>query len=105
MTAKRAFLVMARGLALVSAIILGLLIAGITLIWWSESRLKAKINFITFSKIDKAQNFSKGEGVKVAICDWLFDSRTQASDEYTDPASMIPGEPVGTDKPWHGGTG
>jgi len=101
-TAKRLFRVVVRGLAFASAIVVGLLIAGIILIWSSETKLKAKINFITFSKIDKAQKFSKGEGVKVAICDWLFDLHGQATNKYIGAASMIPGEPVGADKPWHG---
>jgi hypothetical protein len=100
--AKQVFRVVVRALALGFIIIFSLLIAGIMLIWWSESRLKAKTNFITFSKIDKAQGFSKGEGTKVAICDWLFDMRGQATNRYVEAASMVPGEPVGADKPWHG---
>jgi subtilisin family serine protease len=69
----------------------------------SKTALKAKTNFITFSKIDKAQNYSKGEGVKVAVCDWLFDLRGgEASKKYVNPVSMVPGEPVGSDQPWHG---
>ena len=99
---KRVFRIIVRALALGFIIIFGLLIAGITLIWWSESRLKAKTNFITFSKIDKAQTISKGEGAKIAICDWLFDLRGQATNKYVEAASMIPGESVGADKPWHG---
>ena len=68
----------------------------------AQSRSKVEINFITFSKIDKAQELTQGGGVKVAICDWLFDLRGQATNKYVEAASMIPGEPVGADKPWHG---
>jgi hypothetical protein len=98
MTAKGTF----RVVTFAGAIILGFLMVRVALNWWADSRLKAKFNFLTFSNFDKAQNSSKGEGVKVAICDWLFDSREQASGGYIDAASMIPGEPFGTDKPWHG---
>ena len=63
---------------------------------WKVNELKSKTNFIEFSRIDKAQNHSKGEGVKVAVCDWLFDLRGgEASKKYVNPTSMIPGEPVG----------
>ena len=69
----------------------------------SKSELRSKTNFITFSKIDKAHNYSKGEGVKIAVCDWLFDLRGgEASKKYLNPSSMIPGQPVGSDEPWHG---
>ena len=70
---------------------------------WKVNELKSKTNFIEFSRIDKAQNHSKGEGVKVAVCDWLFDLRGgEASKKYVNPTSMIPGEPVGSDNPSHG---
>lgn len=69
----------------------------------SEAELKSQTNFIAFSKIDKAQAWSTGEGTKVAVCDWLFDLRGgEASGKYTNAVSMIPGEPVGDDEPWHG---
>jgi hypothetical protein len=79
-----------------------LLIAGVGLVWWSENRLKAKVNFITFSKIDRAQSISRGQGVKIAICDWCFDMNGPATNKYVDAASMVPGEPVGYYQPWHG---
>jgi hypothetical protein len=70
---------------------------------WKVNGLKSKTNFIVFSRIDRAQNYSKGEGIKVAVCDWLFDLRGgEASEKYVNPTSMIPGEPVGSDNPWHG---
>ena len=97
---------MARKLAIIAAAVLAvyaLSILGGRQIDRSKTALKAKINFITFSKIDKAQNYSKGEGVKVAVCDWLFDLRGgEASKKYVNPTSMVPGEPVGSDQPWHG---
>jgi hypothetical protein len=99
---KRVWRVVVRGLALAMAMVVGLLTAGIAVIWWSECRLKARINFITFSRIDQAQKLSTGEGVKVAICDWLFAKRGPATNKYVEAASMIPGESVGADKPWHG---
>ena len=36
----------------------------------SKADLNSKTNFISFSRVDKAQEISKGEGVKIAICDW-----------------------------------
>jgi subtilisin family serine protease len=97
---------MARILTVIAAAILavsGLTYLGSRLIDRSKAALKAKTNFITFSKIDKAQNYSKGEGVKVAVCDWLFDLRGgDASKKYTDPVSIVPGESVGSEQPWHG---
>ena len=99
---KRVWRVVVRGLALAMAMVIGLLTAGVAVIWWSESRLKARVNFITFSRIDQAQKLSTGEGVKVAICDWLFAMRGPATNKYVEAASMIPGESVGADKPWHG---
>jgi hypothetical protein len=69
----------------------------------SQAELKSRTNFITFSKIDKAQSYSRGEGTKVAVCDWLFDLRGgEASKKDLNPTSMIPGQPVGDEEPWHG---
>jgi hypothetical protein len=69
----------------------------------SQAELKSRTNFITFSKIDKAQGYSRGEGTKVAVCDWLFDLRGgEASKKYLNPTSMISGQPVGNEEPWHG---
>jgi hypothetical protein len=68
----------------------------------SKADLNSKTNFISFSRIDNAQEISKGEGVKIAICDWLFDMSGPATNKYVDAASMIPGGPVGSDRPWHG---
>jgi hypothetical protein len=59
-------------------------------------------NFITFSNIDKAWEYSLGQNTKVAVLDWLFDMSQKASDKYVNPTSMIPDKPVGSSKPWHG---
>ena len=59
-------------------------------------------NLITFSRIDKAWQYSRGEGAKVAVLDWLFDMSPKASTKYVNPTSMVPGAPVGAEKPWHG---
>ena len=66
-----------------------------------------KQNLITFSNIDKAWKHSQGQGVKVAVLDWLFDQSPKAMDKYIDPISLVPGESVGCEKPdkecpWHG---
>lgn len=59
-------------------------------------------NLITFSKIDKAWVYSKGENTVVAILDWLFDLSPEASKKYIHPTSLIPGQKIGFAKPWHG---
>ena len=59
-------------------------------------------NFINFSKIDSAWQYSKGENVKIAVVDWLFDLSPKGEKKYVFPASMIAGAEVGSDKPWHG---
>jgi len=57
-----------------------------------------KTNFITYHRIDKAWNFSKGENVRVAVLDWIFNIRSDSSHKYINPVSFLPGQ----DKPWHG---
>lgn len=59
-------------------------------------------NYITFSKIDKAWKYTKGENSKVAVLDWLFDMSPEASKKYENPTSLVPGGLIGTGKPWHG---
>jgi hypothetical protein len=59
-------------------------------------------NLITFSKIDKAWQLSQGENTKVAILDWLFDISPEKSEKYIHPISLVPGDPIGSGKPWHG---
>jgi hypothetical protein len=59
-------------------------------------------NLITFSKIDKAWTYGRGENTKVAVCDWLFDMSPKASAKYADPTSTVPGAAIGSDEPWHG---
>lgn len=59
-------------------------------------------NYITFSKIDAAWKYSKGANTIVAVVDWLFDLSPEAAKKYIMPTSMIPGEEVGTNEPWHG---
>ncbi len=62
----------------------------------------SRINFIKFSKIDKAWNYSQGENTKVAVLDWLFDMSDAASAKYVNPISLVPNEKIGSSKPWHG---
>ena len=59
-------------------------------------------NLITFSKIDKAWQLSRGENTKVAILDWLFDMSSEKSEKYIHPISLVPDNPIGFGKPWHG---
>ncbi len=61
-----------------------------------------EVNFITFSRIDKAWKYTKGKGTKVAILDWLFDMNPEASKKYLNPTSLVPGEAIGSDEPGHG---
>ena len=63
---------------------------------------KSDTTYITFHKIDKAWKYSKGNNVRVAILDWLFDMSPKASDKYVDPVSLVPGQHIGELKPWHG---
>lgn len=70
--------------------------------WNDGSSIEPQQNFITFSKIDKAWQYGLGAGVKVAVCDCLFDMGPEASRKYVDAKSMVPGKPVGATKPWHG---
>jgi hypothetical protein len=59
-------------------------------------------NLLTFSKIDKAWSYSRGENIKVAVCDWLFDMSPKAAAKYVEPTSLVPGAEIGSDQPWHG---
>ncbi|MBN2226834.1 MAG: hypothetical protein JW763_05675, partial [candidate division Zixibacteria bacterium] len=59
-------------------------------------------NLITFSKIDKAAEISTGDGVTIAVIDWLFDLSDDARQKYIVPASMVPGENIGELESWHG---
>lgn len=59
-------------------------------------------DYITFSKIDATWKYSKGANTTVAVVDWLFDLSPTAAKKYILPASMIPGEEVGSSEPWHG---
>lgn len=58
--------------------------------------------YITFHKVDKAWKYSDGSGVKIAVLDWLFDMSPKASGKYTGAVSLVPGQPIGELKPWHG---
>ena len=58
--------------------------------------------YINFHKVDKAWKYSKGDNVKIAILDWLFDMSPEAAKKYVDPISLVPGQPLGELKPWHG---
>ena len=63
---------------------------------------KAEPNLITFCKIDKAWGYAKGNNVKVAVLDWLFDMSPKASKKYEYKTSMVPGQPIGFGEVWHG---
>ena len=67
-----------------------------------DKAAKAESNLITFSKIDKAWGYAKGNNVKVAILDWLFDMSPKASKKYEYATSMVPGQPIGFAEAWHG---
>jgi hypothetical protein len=62
----------------------------------------AEPNLITFSKIDRAWEYSRGDNTKVAVVDWCFDMSEAKARKYVDAVSLVPGEPVGADEPWHG---
>lgn len=62
----------------------------------------AEPNYITFSRIDKAWEYTKGEETRVAVLDWLFDTSPEALKKYENPTSLVPGEPIGSGEPWHG---
>ena len=51
--------------------------------------------YINFHKVDKAWKYSKGDNVKIAILDWLFDMSPEAAKKYADPISLVPGQPLG----------
>lgn len=59
-------------------------------------------NILTFSNVPEAQKLASGENVVVAVIDWQFDIDGDAAEKYVDAVSMVPGEPVGELKPWHG---
>jgi len=59
-------------------------------------------NLLTFSRIDRARELATGKGATVAILDWQFDLRGDAAEKYINPTSLVPGEPIGQLKPWHG---
>jgi hypothetical protein len=59
-------------------------------------------DLIAFSRVDKAWTRSKGANVTVAVVDWQFDPKAEVAASFVFPASMVPGERMGTLKPWHG---
>ena len=59
-------------------------------------------DFIAFSRIEPAWTVSRGAGVAVAVIDWQFDPKAEASANFVFPVSMVPGERMGELKPWHG---
>jgi len=63
---------------------------------------KTDTTYINFHKVDKAWQYSKGKNVKIAILDWLFDMSPKASKKYINPISLVPRQPIGELKPWHG---
>jgi len=56
-----------------------------------EESFVSEPNYITFSRIDKAWEYAKGENSKVAILDWLFDMSPEASKKYENSTSLVPG--------------
>ncbi len=60
-------------------------------------------DIIRFSGIDRAWSFSKGRDVSVAVIDWQFDMHSKAAGRFIHPTSVVPDEPIGEMKPWHGG--
>ncbi len=73
-----------------------------TLFGQTEKAGEDSTNYITFHKVDKAWNLSKGEGVTVAVLDWLFDLSPEAAKKYIEPVSLVPDQDIGIKKPWHG---
>ncbi|MCB0279413.1 MAG: hypothetical protein KDD94_07925 [Calditrichaeota bacterium] len=69
---------------------------------FSQASAQTKTDYIRFHKIDQAWKYSQGEGVTIAVMDWLFDTSPPALNKYVDTVSMVPGQPVGSDEPWHG---
>jgi len=65
-------------------------------------RRNTQSDLVAFSRIDKAHALSRGANVTVAVIDWQFDPRGSAASRYVSAASMVPGEAMGTLKPWHG---
>ena len=59
-------------------------------------------NFLKFSKINEAKKLSLGKGTKVAVLGWLFDMSKPASTKYINQISLVPNQPLGEFKPWHG---
>lgn len=84
------------------------ILAGLTLLALActgpkdETSETAEPNLITFSRIDKAWDLSKGANTTVAILDWQFDLRGEEATKYLNPISLVPGEEIGELKPWHG---
>ncbi len=62
----------------------------------------ADTTYLTFHKVEQAWKYTKGKDVKVAILDWMFNLSPQSSKKYVDPISLVPGQPIGEHKPWHG---
>lgn len=65
-------------------------------------KLSQETNFLTFSKINEAHKLSLGYGTKVAVLDWCFDMSKKASAKYVDQISLVPNNPLGELKLWHG---
>ncbi len=59
-------------------------------------------NLLTYSRIDEAWALSDGRGATVAILDWQFDLRGHEAEKYVMPVSVVPGDEIGSLKPWHG---
>ena len=68
----------------------------------SAQTVDTNTTYITYHKVDKAWKLTKGNGVKIAILDWLFDVSPKASQKYVDAISLVPNQPLGEHPPWHG---
>ncbi len=66
------------------------------------SKSSEETNYITYHKIDKAWALSKGENIRVAVLDWLFNIKSDPAHKYVDPVSLVPGQDIGVLEPWHG---
>lgn len=59
-------------------------------------------NLLSFSRVEQAWAHGRGDGVLVAICDWRFDLNGKEAKKLVHPVSLVPGQPIGQLKPWHG---
>ena len=68
----------------------------------TENSIDKETNYISFHNIEKAWAYSKGKDVKVAVLDWMFDIKSDTSQKYINPTSLVPGQDIGIYEAWHG---